>query len=78
MKSIYKKVLKRVLVGALILCTVFSSSVYAAPLEKVAKNEYKKKIGRIADEFQVSEKEVENLGENHNWTYQHTHYKRKA
>lgn len=32
MKSIYK----RVLVGALILCTVFSSSVYAAPLEKVA------------------------------------------
>ncbi len=66
MKSIYKKVLKRVLVGALILCTVFSSSVYAAPLEKVAENEYKKKIGRIADEFQVSEKEVENLGENLN------------
>jgi hypothetical protein len=66
------KKIKRALAVSLGLCTLFSNSVYAAPLGKVVEYRQKNQIGQIAEELQVSEKEIENLGTNLNHALQKT------
>ncbi len=61
---------KNILIVTLSFCTLFSKPVCAAPLEKISESEYKKSAEKIANEFQITENEVENLQTNLNRAFE--------